>query len=122
MAIQLLKLRGVPEDELLELHALLEEHGIDYYETYAGNWGISMPALWLRDESQYVRARALLDEYQHQRFLRVRGEYEALKRAGKARGWGDIIRENPARFVLYTILVAGLVYVSIVPFVSLNFR
>ena len=122
MAIQLVKLRGVPDDELAELHALLEEHGIDYYETFAGNWGISLPALWLRDELQYERARELLDEYQRQRFERVRGEYEEMKKAGKARGWLDIICENPARFVLYTALMFGLVYLSIVPFVSLNFQ
>ena len=120
MAIQLLKLRGVPDDERAELHALLDEHGIEYYETPAGNWGISMPALWLIDEADYPRARALLDEYQDQRFQRARGEYEALRRAGKARGYRDIIRENPFRFVFYTLLVFGLAWISIAPFVSLG--
>lgn len=121
MAIQLIKLRGVPEDEQAELHALLEEHGIDYYETHAGTWGISMPALWLRDESQYARVKDLLDEYQRQRFTRVRTEYEDLRRSGRQRTYRDIIRENPARFVFYTILVIGLVWLSIVPFLNLVF-
>ena len=60
----LFKLRGVPEDEIKEVIALLDENRVDYYETDAGNWGISMPALWLKDENDYPKARELLDNYQ----------------------------------------------------------
>lgn len=116
MAIQLMRLRGVPDDELTEVHELLDKHEIEYYETTAGNWGISMPALWLRDDDEYPRARALLDEYQRERYLRVRAEYEALKQAGKARTLKDIVQENPVRFILYSALIAGLAYISIAPF------
>lgn len=121
MAIQLLRLRGVPEDEVAELHALLQEHEVDYYETEAGNWGISMPALWLRDDADYARVRALLDDYQEARFRRVRAEYEELKRSGKARTVVDLLRENPVRFLLYLVLVGGLVYISTVPYLALVF-
>mgnify|MGYP000122608217 CR=1 FL=1 len=36
-----------------------------YYETPAGNWGISMPALWLKDENAHDldRAKALIEKY-----------------------------------------------------------
>ncbi len=119
MAIQLLKLRGVPEDELADLHNLLEEHDIDYYETSAGNWGISMPALWLRDHAQFTQARALLDDYQARRRLQAREEYLRLKREGRARTFLDIARENPLRYVAYLALIAGLVYISVVPFLAL---
>jgi hypothetical protein len=116
MAIQLLKLRGVPEDELSDVCALLEQHQIDFYETSAGNWGISMPALWLRHDHQFPQARALLDDYQAQRRENARAEYLRLKQTGRARGFLDIARENPLRYMVYVGLIAGLIYVSIMPF------
>ena len=64
MARQLLKLRHVPEDERAEICELLETHDIAFYETSAGNWGISLPALWLVHDEQYEQARALLDSLQ----------------------------------------------------------
>lgn len=116
MPVQLMKLRGVPEDELEELYALLDEHEINYYETSAGNWGTSLPALWLSDPGQFPRARALLDEYQQQRYRQARAAYEASRRAGTARTFGDILRENPLRAIGYLVIVGGLIYISIAPF------
>jgi len=114
-----MKLRNVPGDELEEIHALLAEHAIEVYETEAGNWGISMPALWLHDEARFSEARALLDAYALERQARVRREYETLKAAGKARSMLDIARENPVRFVVYLILAAGLFWVSTVPYIRM---
>lgn len=119
MAIQLVKLRHVPEDELEEIHALMAEHDIEVYETSAGNWGISMPALWLRHDEQLVEAKALLKAYEQERFARVRGEYEALKEQGKARTFLDIARENPVRYIAYIVIIGGLLYISVVPFLGL---
>lgn len=119
MAIQLVKLRNVPADELEELHALMAENEIEVYETSAGNWGISMPALWLRHDEQYDRAKALLEQYEEERFLRVRSEYEELKQEGKARTFLDIARENPFRYIAYLVMIVVLVYISLVPFLSL---
>ena len=119
MATQLLKLRNVPPDELEEIYALLEENEIEVYETSAGNWGISMPALWLRHDEQLTTAKALLKQYETERFERVRGEYEELKRAGKARTFIDIARENPFKYIAYLAMIAGLLYISLVPFLSL---
>lgn len=120
MATQLLKLRHVPEDELLELRALLDEHEIDYYETSAGNWGISMPALWLNNDGQVAQAKALLQEYSAERFSRVRGEFEQLKKEGKTRTFLDIAKENPLQFILYMAIVGALAYFSIIPFITLG--
>lgn len=119
MTKQLLKLRHVPEDELAEIYALLEQNDIEFYETPAGNWGISMPALWLVHDEQYKEARKLLDEYSEQRFRRVRQEYEGLKRAGKARTFMDIARENPLRVSLYLAIVIVLAYFSIAPYLAI---
>ena len=119
MAVQLVKLRNVPEDELEEIHALMAAHEIDVYETSAGNWGISMPALWLRNEDQLDQARLLLDAYAQERLDKARSEYQALKEAGKARTFLDIARENPVRYIAYLLMIGALVYISLVPFLAL---
>jgi len=119
MATQLMKLRYVPEDELREIHELMEQHEIEVYETSAGNWGISLPALWLKDDEQYPRARALLDDYARERASKARAEFEALKRSGRERTFIDILREKPLRTILYISVVLVLIYISIAPFVSL---
>jgi hypothetical protein len=119
MAKQLLKLRNVPEDEIAEIHELLESHDVEFYETSAGNWGISMPALWLRNDEDYTRVRALLDEYSEQRYQRAREEYEYLKQTGKARTFMDIARENPFKVSLYLGIVGVLIYFSIAPFINI---
>lgn len=120
MARHMMNLRNVPADELEEIHALMESHAIIVYETSAGNWGISLPALWLYDDSQFDEARALLDTYAAERGERVRREHAALKAAGKARTFMDIARENPVRFVLYIALIAGIGWFSLVPFIRLT--
>lgn len=120
MATQLLKLRNVPEDELLELHELMEEHEIDVYETSAGNWGISMPALWLRNDEQLAQAKALMKDYGEQRYIRARAEYDLQKQDGRARTFLDIAKENPLKYIFYVLIVGVLTYFSIMPFVSFS--
>ena len=57
-------LRGVPDKEADDVRSLLADSGIPYYETPRGNFGISMAALWVSNDSDAVRARELLEEYQ----------------------------------------------------------
>ena len=121
MATQLVKLKYVPDDELAEIHALMEANDIEVYETSAGNWGMSMPALWLRHDEQLEQAQELLRQYGEERFTRMRGEFEALKEAGKTRSFLDIARENPLRYIAYLVMIAALVYISLVPFLALVF-
>jgi hypothetical protein len=119
MAIQLMKLRLVPEDELAEILDLLDAHEVDYYETTAGNWGISMPALWLRDESRLEEVRALLDDYAARRQHLVREQYRLQRETGKARTMFSMLRENPLRFIGALVLTGGLLYFSLMPFIAL---
>lgn len=119
MAILLMNLRNVPDDELEEVHALLESHGIDVYETTVGSFGISMPGLWLYDDSKLAQARALLDAYAEERRQRVQREHAELKAAGKARTFGDIARENPVRFVVYLAAIVAVAWFALMPFLSL---
>lgn len=119
MPEQLFILRGVPEDEAEEIRELLDQDGIDYYETPAGNWGISLPAIWLREKSQLAKAKLLIKEYQKQRSIRVKYEYSQLKLAGKNKTLFDSVLEHPFRFVIYLSICVTIIYFSIKPFFDL---
>ncbi len=120
MAVRLFAMSDVPEDEAEEVRALLTGNGIDFYETPAGNWGISVPAIWLRKEEQQEMARRLLDQYQAERAQRMHGEYLRQVEQGTNRTVGDVIRENPLRFVVYLTAVAVVAYFSIKPFLDIG--
>ena len=113
-------MRGVPEDEADEIRALLTNHDIDYYETPAGNWGFSVPAIWLKDADQQPRARALLDQYQRERAIRMRSEYAQLKKEGRQRTVIDLILEDPVRVILYVAAIVAVIYFSTIPFIGLG--
>jgi multidrug efflux pump subunit AcrA (membrane-fusion protein) len=76
-----------------------------------------MPAFWVKDDTEYPRAKALLDRYQEARQLRVRAEYEALKREGKQRTIVDEIREKPLRFLITIAFIGFLLYITLYPFI-----
>ncbi|MGR9046523.1 MAG: DUF6164 family protein [Gammaproteobacteria bacterium] len=109
----LFSLRGVPEDEAEDVRELLTQHAIDYYETPPGNWGISMPALWLYHDDQFELARDLLTDYQRKRALTQRALYQQLKKEGKAPTFFSNTRKKPGRFILYAIGVALILYASV---------
>ncbi|MGD9096010.1 MAG: DUF6164 family protein, partial [Chromatiales bacterium] len=105
MSKQIFRLRNVPDDEAEEIRLLLREHGIEFYETPGGNWGISMPALWLNDENEHraEEAKGLIEQYQEERAVRIRREYEELKQQGKHRRLSDAFRERPLEFIFYLL-------------------
>lgn len=110
----------MPDDEADDVRALLQAGGIDFYETAAGNWGISAPAIWLNDESQFAQARALIDAYQRERMLRARAEYAQQRREGRNRTLIGLIRENPLRFFAYVAVIVAILYFSIKPFLDIG--
>ena len=57
MAKLLFNLRNVPEDEADEVRQLLTTHGVDWYETRPGPWGISTGALAKSPISPHGRRR-----------------------------------------------------------------
>ena len=118
MAIQIFRLRGVEEDEAEDIRELLRENHFEFYETPAGNWGVSMPALWLVDNNQAEAAKALIANYQAERFITVRAEYEKLKREGKQPTLLDSFKSNPGRFILSVAGIAAILYFSIMPFLD----
>lgn len=110
MSKLLFNLRGVPDDEADELRALLSENNIHYHETPPGNWGISLPAFWLHDESELSEANRLIDQYQHERMVSARAEYARLKAEGKIPGLLDNIKADPLRVVVYVAGIGVLIY------------
>ena len=115
------RLRNVPDDEADDVRALLEKAGIDHHETTAGNWGIAMPGLWVDDAGDAPRARSLIDAYQRERSVRLRGEWDAR------RADGDVslvarLRERPFATVGIVVFCLFVLYVSVNPFLQLVAR
>jgi len=111
-------MRHVPEDEGREVRELLTSNKIEFFETFAGNWGVSMPALWLKKRGQYKHARRLIDDYQQQRSLKMREEYEQEKQSGETKTLWHSFTENPSRFILYIGLAVAVLYFSLKFFLS----
>ena len=113
MAVLIFKLRYVPEDEAHEVRELLSDNDIDFYETSAGAFGISMPGLWLKNEEQLHKARQLIDEYQQLRQDRARKDYELSQRQGTARTFMDMFKEAPVRYISYILAIIFICYFMI---------
>lgn len=112
MAVLIFKLNGVSEEEAEDVRQLLEEHDLDFYESSAGRWGVSVAGLWLKDNEQKPHARQLIDAYQQQRVARLRVEGQLQE------GMWQRFKSAPAAFIAMIFLVVVVAYVSIAPFVG----
>ncbi len=106
-------MRGVPEDEVIEIRSLLDESGFEFYETSSGNWGVSMPALWVVNNENYEEAQNILNEYHRNRAVSQRKLYEELKNEGKQLSVKDVFIQKPFRFLVYIAGVVFILYLSI---------
>jgi len=120
MAIMLFKLRFVPEDEAQDIRELLSDNEIDYYETSAGVMGISLPAIWLKNESQLEQARKLIDQYQEKRAEHARHDYENQKKDGTTKSVLDMFKQSPGQFIGYLLAIIALIYFSVILFLNLG--
>ena len=120
MAKLLFRLNQVGEDEAEDVRALLDDAGIEYYETDAGRWRISIAAIWLRHDQDYQQARALLDDYQQQRGERVRQEYEERLQAGEIPTVWQRFRAQPAEFIAIILALAIILGLMVMPFFSVG--
>jgi len=120
MAVKLFKLRNVPEDETEEIRQLLQQQEIAFYETEAGGWGVSVPAIWLHDASQFEQASALIDDYQRQRLLRARAAYQLQKDERRHVTMADKIRQQPLQAILFFLMSLFILYVSLAPFIDFS--
>ncbi|RFF27060.1 MULTISPECIES: DUF6164 family protein [unclassified Wenzhouxiangella] len=109
----LLNLRNVPDDEIEEVRSLMNEHGIECYDTPPGPFGITAGGIWLKDPDDYARARELMDSYQAERAERARAQWQAAHERGEAETLSSIIRRHPLKTLL---IVAGSIFVLMVLF------
>ncbi len=111
-------MRNVPADEAQEVRELLEQHEIEFFETSAGSWGVSMPALWLINEEQLQQAQQLLDEYQLMRSKRMQQEYVVNRQRGEAKSMWHNFSEQPLRFAAFMGLIVIVLIISLRFFLS----
>ncbi len=119
MAKLLLNLRGVPDDEADEVRALLEAHGISFYETPPSRFGISAGGIWIRDREGVAAAERLLAEYQARRLAKAQAEYRAAREARVAPTLWTSIRDDPLRSLATMLGIAFVIAVLALPFVLL---
>jgi len=119
MATLLFRLNNVPLDEADEVRILLEENNIEFYETYAGRWGISMAAIWLEEKDQLEQAKQLIADYQQQRQQTAQREYQEQKAAGTHDTFLKRFSREPLKVIIYLILAGVIVYFSTSPFLGL---
>lgn len=111
----LLNLRHVPEDEAEDVRALLREHSIEFYETAAGRWQISLAGIWV-EKQDYAVARQHFDAYQRERQVRVRAEQAQARENGQAPGIIDNLRSNPFGVALALVVIIGILALMTWPY------
>lgn len=119
MSVLIFRLNNVPEEEGEAVRDLLKQHDVDFYETSAGKFGISVAGIWLRDESQAPRARQLIDEFQVEHSERMRQSWRDSVEQGEADTFWRRLRREPFKVTLFLAVIALLLYVSIVPWLNL---
>ncbi len=120
MAKLIFKLKSVSQDEAEDIKNLLTENKLDFYESPAGNWEISMHALWLRDESQYPQAKQLIEEYQVKRSQRIRLEKQQKIDQGEYETFIQRLINKPFQFLITLAIIIFILYFSIVPFLEMG--
>jgi hypothetical protein len=115
MAKIVFRLNHVPETEATLVRDLLTEHDIEFYETNAGRWGFSVAAIWLKNDDDFERARALIDDFQQTHSVKMRDEFEQAKREGRIPTFWQLLASNPIAFIMYWVLILGIVAVTLIP-------
>ena len=118
MAIRLMSLRGVPDDELDDICGLFDKHDISYYITPPGSWHISAGAIWLDENKQLQQAHDLLNTYQQQRRQRAQNEFAETRQKGWLLDVIERVFENPVRIIGYLIIIGFILYISLMPFID----
>ncbi len=113
-----MSLRNVPDDELVDICALLDEHDISHYETPPSNWLISAGAIWLNEQGQLQQAYTLLNEYQAKRSQQARAEFGERKNKGEQEKIIDRLLQNPVQFIIYLAFIIFILYFSVKPFMD----
>ncbi len=118
MAKLIFKLKSVSYEEADDIKNLLTENKIDFFESPAGNWGVSMHALWLNDEAQCVQAKQLIDEYQLKRSQRIKLETQQKIDKGEFETFFQRLLSRPVQFIILLAIILFILYLSVMPFLE----
>lgn len=119
MARIFFRLRLVPEDEAEDVRQLLDDSHIPWYETSAGRWGVSFPAIWVTEDADLPRAKNLLAQYQANRIARIRAEHQESVERGETETILSRFVQRPLQGFAILAVIAVIVYFSIRPFFSI---
>ena len=109
MSKLLLNLRMVLDDEADDVRAMLDSHGIEFYETQPSRWGISHGGIWITHDEDIVRAKGLMSDYQSQRGKRVREERAAALRDEQGETFASTLRGAPGTVGLCVLACTDVV-------------
>lgn len=115
MAVRLMTLRDVPDDELDGILALLDKAEIAHYQTPPGLFGLSPAALWIQDPAQAPEARRLLAEFQERRASEARAAWESARAAGEVPSVWAALWQRPWHALGLFILVLGVLFALSLP-------
>ena len=73
-----------------------------------------------QEAEEAARAKALLDEYQRQRFQSQRQAYEQGLARGEIGGIGSMFRRYPLRTLAACLAIAAIAAISLLPFVRIG--
>ncbi|MFT7697950.1 MAG: hypothetical protein ACI9RY_001446 [Reinekea sp.] len=115
MAKLAFRLNNVPVEEADLVRSLLVDQEIDFYETTAGRWGISVAAIWVKTDEEFTRARELIEQFQVGHSRAMRDQYAEDVNAGRVPTLWQLLRASPVIFITYWLLIGAVVVISVLP-------
>jgi hypothetical protein len=113
MSKLLLNLRNVPDDEADEVREWLAREDIAFYETTPSPWGISAGGIWVSDDAQIVRAKALMADYQAGRRERAHAAQAAARADGSAETFGGLLRQRPGYVLSMLAAIVAIIALTL---------
>lgn len=120
MAQLVFNLKNVPADEANDIRELLELNQIEFYETSAGRWNISVAAIWINNDDDFVKSRQLINQYQYNLAIRRQQEKSDPESRVHIPDWKEHLLNNPVVFLMYISAIAIVLALSILPFFRLS--
>ena len=118
MSNLIFKLNSVPEDEAEDIRQLLHQAEIQFYETDSGRWGLGYAAIWCQDKDHLIRSQEIIENYQNERYQRVRSEHQAIEESGNQLSRLEFFLASPVKYSLLLIFSGLLAYFTVAPFFS----
>jgi hypothetical protein len=91
MAKRIFAIGAASESEVEGVRSALREYGVEFYETPRGNYGRSMAALWIKNDTDYPRARQVIEQFQVAYRANAGAEVRRSKINWKLVPWGILL-------------------------------